>query len=209
MESYRSYESSRESQAREAYLHLHRIDMLMAELVESGPELDPIAKRDLRRYLSQFFGFLGIERAEDLLDVQQRLNIEHEYEFVPKPPAFPTKEEFKESLIGIIRKSNKVPRSRVTENPSASDLARNGTYNWGEIVNQGGGDTLNYLYDLGKIMTHPGLYDVMFPDSDPVTVGRDWRIRSGKHRALALRTLGPEFVSRSGMDRWVTVGKAK
>lgn len=206
VERYHEYDPIRETRR-----NISELDKLLAKLIESGPELDPQHKAQIRQYISQFLGPLGLtgkgsKGAEGLLEVRQRLNVEHEV--LPTPPTYPSLAVFQKNLLRVVLSDGSPQSYRVPENVKATDIARNGDYEWREIQSGNNQYTLDYLYDLGKVMVSPVVYEALFPVFDSIEVGRDWWIDNGPQRALVLRTLGPTFVTRSRMDAWVKVRRS-
>ena len=89
-------------------------------------------------------------------------------------------------------------------NPSVTDVASYGTTNWNDVQARSS-NLVDEIHGLGKVMSNGLAYKITFPKIDPIVIGDRWNIVNGRHRTLTLRTLGPEFVSKQGMNRWVDI----
>lgn len=187
--------------------NLSRLDYLLAKLIETGAELDPYHRAQIRSYIKQLFWSLGIKdmSAEKLLEVRQRLNAKQEY--YPTPPKYPSKSDFQKKLLKIVMSEQASNLPEIPDEIKASDLAINAQYDWLTIQGRGVEYTLDYLYDLGKLMMVKGAYQALFPDEDNIIVGDSWRIENGPQRALVIKTLGPKFIRDQGIDDWINVDR--
>lgn len=206
---YRELERDQNPEARE---RLNNINFLLAKLIESGPELDPQVKARLRDHIRQYLGLLrlngrGQEGAEGLLVLRQRLNIEVEH--LPLPPKYPTIQEFQRSLLKVVMDDQEYELPEVPPVPKATGVAKFGQYDWLQIQGMRGQYTLDYLYDLGKVMNSRPAYEAFFPTEDAIVVADDWWLENGPQRGLVLRTLGAGFVNKKGMNDWVEVQKER
>lgn len=202
---YESHESSRSSERTREYLT--ELDRLLAELIEKGGELDPQIKRDLRARIDNLLQALGLygkkgeEYLEALYDLHRQVNVEYEYEATP--PKYPTKEEFAMQMTEVINAEvGDLPR--VPSWPKARDVAEYAHCEWRGV----GGrytNTVDYLYEMGKLMTSRGAYDTVFPENDRILVDESWHVENGRHRSLVLKTLGTNYINRRGMNSWVIV----
>ncbi len=181
------------------------INRLLSLLIESGPELDPYYKKQLRNYLHQILGIFDLEEkgAEGLLEVRRRMD--RSFDKLPVSTYYPSIQEFQQGLLGVVMSSESSDLPLMPREVSATQLAKNAQHDWLSID---GGDsryTLDYLYELGKVMVSRPAYEALFPETDNITVYDDWQIENGPQRALILRTLGSSFVAEKGMDAWIKV----
>lgn len=188
---------------------LREFDRVFAKLIESGAELDPMRKAQLRAYVQQVLGMFGVQSVEGLMEVRQRLYAEQEVIPLPTPPRYPEKVEFQKRLLEVYFEEPSPRLRQVSANPEAIDVATHGQYDWGTIQARDERYTLDYLYDLGKAMVVRPAYEALFPPEDAIIVGANWHIEKGQHRSLVLRTLGPEFVTQAHMSDWVTVTRSQ
>jgi hypothetical protein len=189
--------------------HLEVIDRLLARLVEGSGDLSTAAKQALRAQLHAQLAAIGVDDIGQLMDV--RIKLYKKLVDFPTPKDYPDKEEFERKLREQYSTAITEFLPRVPQHPAASEVSAYGQGDWRKVEGRGGVRTVDYLYNLGKIMSSEFVYTA-FPsyadinrDVDPIRVGEGWRIANGRHRALTLRVLGPQYVDRKGMDSWVTV----
>lgn len=92
---------------------------------------------------------------------------------------------------------------------SPLDLIEYGHTDWDEVQSRTG----NFPAEIRRIacvMADPLAYHTWAYASpghaaDQITIGQDWSVQNGRHRALALACLGEDFVRGAGMDRWIRV----
>ncbi|MBI2036387.1 hypothetical protein HYT17_02050 [Candidatus Microgenomates bacterium] len=91
------------------------------------------------------------------------------------------------------------------DNPLASEVAQHAQIDWGQLkkdhMHKSGEPLTSAVYKLAKYMSKPP------PPNEQATIylTDNWRVRDGRHKVLALKVLGPEFIKASGMDRWVKI----
>jgi hypothetical protein len=186
---------------------MERMMLALAEIVEKVPELDPYLLKQKRQFFQQCLHVFGIKSFDHigLLHVYRKV----EYSPVPPtllPPAYPSKEEFHERFVQTIATMRTEKLPSVPENVSASDVAQFTRTDWTKVKNVNKLPLVKYLYDLGKIMSNHAAYEVIFPEEDPVSISNTWEVQPGsEYRAFALRCLGWQYVSESGMNAWVKV----
>lgn len=206
-ESFSSWSAPREAEASvEMQEHHDAIMRLLAKLIEGSGGLSATAKTQLRQQIQQHLSALGLTGISQLQKISQKL---HDAQVRPPVPAdYPTKEEFETRMARAISKSTISERApRVPEDPFASEIAEYGRTNWREVDGRER-SLLDHIYGVGIILSNELAYRATFPESDRMLVGDNWQIDNGRHRALALRTLGSDYVARHGMDRWVKAEKA-
>lgn len=182
------------------------IEKLLAELIEKGGDLSAAQKKNLRAQIQQIWQSLGVASWEEYYKftdlVYQEMN---EHLTNPVAPNYPSREDFSATYHQVINQSKEVQRPSVPSKPFASEVAVFGTCEWQEVDGRGEVSIIDYAYNLGRVMADINCYTQVIDQGDTITVSGDWHIENGRHRALALVTLGEDYVSRVGMDRWVEV----
>ena len=135
-----------------------------------------------------------------------------------KAPRLPTVAEFAVRLAVFGLRGRKAEANEVLppvpQEPKASDIARHGRVNWDQIRSQYKMSALPYvLHQLAESMMKPGA-DIspqgknIFSLMNDISIDNKWQVfYNGNHRTLALKLLGPEFVKKSGMDKWIKIWK--
>ena len=191
----------------EAQEHLDEMNRLLEKLIEQGGDLPSDIKQALRAQIQAHLAALGLESLEDyagLTAIHQRLHERRRN--LPAPTDYPDKEDFQQRLIELhAARGEKLPG--VPRRPLATDVAEHGQGDWSQLEGRGGRSAVDYLYDLGKVLSSELAYTSVFDKTDAIEVGERWRIENGRHRALTLRALGTQYVEHKGMDRYVAVRK--
>lgn len=208
MDRFRGFSGERgpeEGPEREAEGFSLEIDRLLAKLIESGPELDPFYKKQLRTYLHQLLGIFDIKEkgAEGLLEARKRLDLRPVN--LPTATSYPSIQEFQKGVLGIVLSEHVRELPEVPAQITASSVAKFAQYEWLEIDGGSARYTIDYLYELGKVMTSRPAYEALFPDSDNIAINQGWQVENGPQRALVLKTLGPSFIAKRKMDSWIKV----
>ena len=193
----------------EAKEKLEQLWRVLARLIEQGGDLPAQTKKLLRMQIQSILADLNIKSLEDykgLSELQERLQIKSR---LPEPKGYPSKEDFEHHLWEVYNTQGHERSPRLPKIVQASDVATNGKSDWSQLTSRGVKSGVDYLYDLGKVLASELAYTAVFDQTDLLAVGSDWKIENGRHRALALRSLGSAYVSKMGMDRWVEVVKAK
>lgn len=187
--------------------NLEKLWSVLARLIEQGGDLSAQTKQFLRAQIQSLLAALHIKSLEDyqgLSALQMRLDVKSR---LPEPAGYPSKELFKHNLIQVYReKRGSLPH--LPRQVHASEVAKYGQSDWSKLTSRGVQSGVDYLYDLGKVLASELAYTVAFNQTDALEVGSHWEIENGRHRALSLRALGPKYVSRIGMDRWVEVKRS-
>ena len=185
--------------------HLKEIEQILADLIEKGGDWDSAKKQNARQQLHAHFQELGIQYFDGpkgLLSIYERVH--KSYHSFPAPAGYPEPDEFAESCAKVRNKSVE-SRPVAPENPVATDVARYAWAEWPEVRGRGGATIENYLYNLGVMMSYPHVYEAVFGDTDVMEVDGSWMVTNGRHRSLALKTLGSDYVAKSGMNSWIKV----
>lgn len=190
----------------EAQEHLNEINRLLAKLIETGGDLPGNIKKSIRGQIHAHLSALGLKSLEDyagLAAIQQRVHERRSN--IPNPPGYPDKEDFEQRLATLHRTQVREALPGVPRDPLAIDLAQNGQGDWSQLEGRNSKRVVDYLYDLGKVISSELAYTAVFDPTDAIEVGEQWRVENGRHRALTLRVLGVQYVEEKGMNRWVAV----
>lgn len=207
-ESYESYHrrGSEGDPDVEAKEHLEQLWRVLARLIEQGGDLPAQTKKLLRNQVQTLLDALHIKSLDDykgLSALQARLDVNSR---LPEPVGYPSREVFEHNLLQVYRETRgSLPR--LSRQVYASDVAKYGQSDWSQLTSRGVQSGVDYLYNLGKVLASELAYTAAFDQADALEVGSHWNIENGRHRALALRSLGPKFVAARGLDRWVEVEK--
>lgn len=193
----------------EAKENLEELWRVLAALIEKGGDLPAYAKKNLRTKIQSLLAALNIESLEDykgLSALTERLYVKSRF---PEPDGYPSKQDFEHNLRDVYRRQGFERLPRLPKTIQASDVAKYGQSDWIQITGRGVESGVDYLYNLGKVLSSELAYTTAFDQTDLLAVGSDWKIENGRHRALALRALGVSYISRIGIDRWIEVRKEK
>jgi hypothetical protein len=129
----------------------------------------------------------------------------------PTPKDYPSEQEFEENLAMVVVRKHSDNIPAVPAKPTASDVAKYGNYDWSKVDKRGAKTLEEYLYGLGKVLSDRFSYGQIFNRQQEgiIVVKSNYAIEEGRHRSLTLKTLGPNYVSRRGMDRWVEAERLK
>lgn len=192
--------------------HLDAMHRLLARLVEQGGDLSSGVKKAFRVQIQAHLQALGLESLEDyegLTALYQRL---HERSSnLPSPTNYHSRADFRSRLNAVyhLRAPENLPKVPENVRIRSTHLSLFGQTDWSMLAGRGGVELTDYLYDLGKVMASELAYTVSFNETDPIVVSDGWKIENGRHRALTLRILGPQFVNDQGMDAWISVYNEK
>ena len=171
---FRHGESSPEMREVESH---EQAALLLARIIETGPDLDPQALAALRQQLTQ----LGV------LDEDGSLNLDLWIKTTARittlkttgimPEGYPTLKAFSEACSQLEQETEYI-------SPRGADIALE-----------------DYLYGLGMVMASEPAYTTIF-ENDPITK-KDGKVTNGCHRSLTLQVLGQcGFLTTDW--RWVT-----
>ncbi len=190
----------------EAQGHLNEINRLLARLIETGGDLPANIKQAVRGQIQAHLAALGLEGLEDyagLAAIQQRLHERRSN--IPTPVGYPDKETFGQRLATLYETRGREDLPRVPKRPLATQVAAFGQGDWSQLEGRSGKNAIDYLYDLGKVLSSELAYTAVFDPRDAIEIGKSWKIENGRHRALTLRVLGKQYVEEKGINHWVTV----
>lgn len=187
---------------------LSRLDELLAKLIERSGNLSPIIKKQLRFQIQDILYSLGLKDTKELTVFRERIGVavadRRRNPLVPQD--YPSTDEFARDISVALtqgRPSGWYPSPQVEA--SASRIAEYGYANWRELQARSSNSLIEYTYKLGKAISDPLVYSESFAPKDGIIVQGDWRVVNGRHRALALVTLGDRFVRSNGLNHWVSV----
>jgi hypothetical protein len=192
----------------EAQEHLNEINRLLARLMETGGDLPGNIKQAIRGQIQAHLAALGLESMEDyagLAAIQQRLYERRSN--IPTPAGYPDKEVFGQRLVALHEARGHEDLPGVPRRPLATHVATYGQGDWSQLEGRSGKNAVEYLYDLGKVLSSELAYTAVFDSTDAIEIGELWRIENGRHRALTLRVLGTQYVEEKGINHWVTTRK--
>jgi hypothetical protein len=106
-----------------------------------------------------------------------------------------------------------LPLARAAGRVSLEEVVMYGHTDWSRVGPRGKSSIGEYIHDVARVMADPVCYQLHFArtdfdlqgTNDHAAVAEDWRITNGRHRSLAARALGAEFVAEVGMNQWVHV----
>lgn len=184
------------------------VDRLLARLIEQGGDLPGDSKKALRAAIQAHMARLGATSWQEYFQLTDRL-----YQAIndrirnPIAPNYPSRAEFADRYRQVIRERPSTPGHRPGLYPEASDVATHGQYDWAEIDGRSDIPIVDYIYNIGRVMSDRISYGQVFDRDDAITVDDTWHIENGRHRALALRVLEEPYILQTGMDRWVIVAR--
>lgn len=127
---------------------------------------------------------------------------------IPGPPDYPSVDEVSEKLEALFsdKEGNvlitKQVKPGVTE-LGASELREHAGVSVSGLTREEDIDLAIRVHQIGVVMTSPLAYGVCFLDEDPIVVGQDCNVISGRVRALALKVMGKDFIDRYNMDSYI------
>jgi hypothetical protein len=201
-----------------------QIQAAMAWLVEAGPGANPLlrgVRRGQMHALMQRFG-LDPESPDSFRQLEVvRSNISDRSSHPQPRFEVPPVGFFTSRIKEITRQQKRYgapPASGYAYGGSADlvDVARLAHADWRTVQSRTGRHTepAQWIHGVATIMADPiaysaqfaGLgYDATHTAPDHLAINRDWSIENGRHRSLAARSLGEDFVAESGMAQWIPV----
>lgn len=173
---------------------------------------DPNPRYRIKGHLHEVMVQTGIGNVEGvLLELHRRLGAESKSRDFDASSTYPTEIQFVHNL-GRSVVSEQKPLYSARDFPFITDVARYGKIDTNSLTD-GGVLPTDYIYLLGKYMADRRAYDNLFSSGsvlfrqnatyDEITVGRDWTVKNGVYRVLALKGLGSQFITNTGMDKWI------
>jgi hypothetical protein len=189
---------------------IQKIDVLLGWLFERSAECDPLLigiKRGRLLQLLETLGFSGESAVSDFYAMKQDF---YARGIKPEPRIKIPDETWFSARIEDIS-DEQPPRYLNIVYPTAYDVATYAHTDWGSVASRDGRTALaRYTRDLATIICDPVAYSLNIdPRRDGIIrLNTDASIENGRHRALAMRSLGPDRVEQSGMGGWVEVEAA-
>lgn len=186
---------------------LEEIDGLLAKINEQGGELTGAQKQFIRNQIQGLLASLGLTDITQLVDFSRQLHqtINGRLKNPKIPSDYPIEESFVRNMEEVISERKPSYRPWVGQHITASEVARFGISDWNRVKGRGGKDTIEYQFELGKLLCDELAYIQVFDDSDRIRIGDEWQVQNGRHRSLSLRSLGESFAISVGLDGWVKV----
>lgn len=188
---------------------LKKIEKLLAQIIEASSDLSPSTRQNLRGNLYQLMASIGITDNDfsQLADVYRRVN--DRLFNLPSPSGYPAKETFIASVARIYQDLNREQFPRLPEQIQATDVARHAQSDWNQILGRGGMKTIDYLFEMGKLISSEFAYTSFFDHSDAIEIGEGWQVSNGRHRSFALRALGENYTAGNNLNQWVEVKRVE
>ena len=184
---------------------LEDLQKLLGDLIEKGIEWDPLKKQLVRKQIQAILLKLGIKSLDD---VEGLMNIYHDINKtltqIPIPKNYPDIQTFKNNFNKILEEKSETISS-IPIFPSADKVALLAQGDWKKLRGRESKEIEEYLYDLGKVLSSEFVYTMLFDETDNIEVGENWEITNGRHRALTLKVLGPDYVRSKIINQWVKV----
>jgi len=196
-------EKSYESKVEREKETFEELDTLMSQLIEQGVEWTQQKKQQARDKVKSLLNQLGVTGFDDPKYEEIATRIIMKEVNIKTPDGYPTQEEFSSIYQELLSKKVEIPEDECTNNPTLEEFISKAYTEWDKIRQRGSGETDEYLYKLGKILSDKFTYETLFPEDDELIVNNKWHIERGRHRALTLRCLGSEFVEEAKMNEYI------
>ena len=203
------------------FLNIYKqIQEITAWLVEAGSGTDPAVRAAKRKHLRQLMSRLGFdpESPDSLRELEDLRSLLFYRTLHPKPRVeVPDADYFKDRIEELIANQAIREAPYIWNRGSANlvDLARYGHTDWASLrARTASEDVSEHIRGVATIMADPVAYQVKFAGigisryhkaADHIEVAGDWSIANGRHRSLATRSLGEEYVFEAGMSQWIPV----
>jgi hypothetical protein len=199
-----------------------KIQEIMAWLVEAGAEADFTVKAVRRAYLQQLIQQLGLdpESPDAFTQLEQMKTGLSDRTMHPKPRVdVPDADFFKSRIKKIVSDQDLFgsPSTYGYATEGIADvvgIAQFGHTDWRSVQSRNGRDISEWIHGVANIMADPVAYHAEFAGlgissmhstPDHLAISEDWAIQNGRHRSLAVRSLGEEYVLEAGMSQWIQV----
>jgi hypothetical protein len=180
---------------------IREIAVLLAEIIEKK-DLDPLVIRNKRQKLHLLIKSLGLKGIDDPMLTQILASLYEADKDIPTPPNYPSFEDFAQKFKEVSDHTFKETDQECTTNPTLREICDWSKVSVEELQKRGSKSLEHYLYDLGKLICHRRGYQFIFQE-DPITVRPNWVVYNGRHRAVALKCLGNDYIQESGIKSWV------
>lgn len=188
---------------------LSKIDKLMFELIEKAGDLNPLRKKQLRTMLDDLLQSLGLKNMKELTEFRGRFveQINNRRKDPKTPQDYPSESEFSylmKHAVGQNKPSTWFVPPQIRAD--ATGVAEYGHSEWSQLQRRNSDSLVEYQYKLGRVLADRVAYGDSIEEIDPIEISPNWEVANGRHRGLALVTLGAGFIRRHGLDGWVKVG---
>lgn len=206
--------------AMDTHCRLEELNRLLVIKLEVE-DLSPGAQLALEQKIKDHRESLGLNSLDDFAKLEELWGELYEFRVNPPlPTEYPSKKEFKAKvttfvtapnigrrLLGRLTGQDRESLPQMPETLRASDISRYAHTDWHLLQQRSSNSLPEYIYQMGISMSHEYIYTISTPNYDHIVIGRNWNIENGRHRCLALKVLGAEYILNSGMDEWVKVLK--
>lgn len=186
---------------------VRKVEELLSWLIECGPGNDPMLvgmKRGRLIMLLDDLGFQGDGAIDMFHDLKGSLT---QRATTPQPTIdVPNTDWFADRIAEI--HTQKPSDGLYVPRATLSDIAEYAHTDWSGVHSRDPRMPLaEYTRRLAVIMCDPISYELTIPSAKEgvIEVGTDLDIQNGRHRSLAIRSLGTIPVTESGMAAWVPV----
>jgi hypothetical protein len=206
-----------------AFLDVYkRIQELTSWLVEASADADITLKGMKRGHLHRLMQQLGLDPdspdafvqlegmkaglSDRTLHPQPRLEV---------PEAGFFKARIKELIAEQEKYGNPAAPDAVEGTADLAGVAQYAHTDWASVQSRSGGKHVSeWIHGVARIMADPVAYQAEFAGlginaghrvADHMAVTDDWSIQNGRHRSLAARSLGEDYVLEAGMSQWIPV----
>ena len=204
-----------------------KIQEIMSWLVEASANADFTIKALRRVHLQELMQQLGLDPEKpdafaQLEDMKAGLadRTTHPKPRIEVPELGFFKSRIKELIAEQEKHGNPLAFSDAVEGQAdLVGVAQYGHTDWANVQSRTGGKHVSeWIHGLATIMADPVAYHAEFAglgidagrmNADHLAIAEDWSVQNGRHRSLATRSLGEEYVLEAGMAQWipVTVGQ--
>lgn len=193
---------------------------LLGLIIETGPGVDPFILGVWHGKLQKVLLQLGVDPDDpDAFSKLALIQAELDNRAVHPQPRLDVPEVgfFSGRIENIIAEYERfgAPDAPDWAQDGATTLSHVANYSytsWREVKSRKGAghSAAEYIHGIAKVMTDPIAYRLTFkeaphPSVDRPTVATDWAVLNGRHRSLAARSLGQDFIEDAGMNNWVKV----
>lgn len=194
------------------------INEISAWLVEAAAGADPLVRGVKQAHLARLFQQLGIDPDTDSA-YRQFWEMKHAFKeraIRPRPLVdVPGPDFFTSRIKEIIGASEATttPLTHAMGRVTLEEVAVYGHTDWRAVGPRGTSNIGEYIHGVATVMSDPVAYHLNFARADfglahandHMVVKEDWKIFNGRHRSLAARALGKEYLTEAGMSQWIDV----
>lgn len=200
-----------------------KIQELMAWLVEASADADFTVKAVRRGHLHKLIQQLGLdpESPDAFVQLEGMKAGLSDRTMHPKPRIeVPEVGFFKSRIKELISEQERYGNpptfdSAVEDRADIVGVSQFSHTDWANVKSRTGGKHISeWVHGVARIMADPVAYQAEFAGlgidagrraADHVEVAEDWSIQNGRHRSMAARSLGEDYVLEAGMSQWIPV----